>query len=71
MNAFRPIFFEFTEEAKLRLSATTVANLAAGLPFFTLEDIVEGRAIYQDFTNFDLLEKGYEMPVYRATYRVI
>lgn len=64
LNAFRPLFFELEDHVKMRLSATTVANLAAGLPFHTLEDVIEGRSIYQDFTNFDLLEKGFEMPVY-------
>ena len=64
LNAFRPLFFELSEDQIKRLSATTVANYAAGLPFFTLQDIIDGRSIYQDFTNFDLLEKGFEMPIY-------
>ena len=64
LNAFRPLFFELEENEILRLSATTIANHAANLPFFTLEDISHKRAIYQDFTNYDLIEKGFEMPVY-------
>ncbi|MCH8125104.1 alkaline phosphatase family protein [candidate division KSB1 bacterium] len=64
LNAFRPLFFELEENEILRLSATTIANHAANLPFFTLEDIIQKRAIYQDFTNYDLIEKGFEMPVY-------
>lgn len=64
LNAFRPLFFELEEKEILRLSATTIANHAAKLPFFTLEDVIQKRSIYQDFTNFDLIERGIEMPVY-------
>ncbi len=64
LNAFRPLFFELEENEILRLSATTIANHAANLPFFTLDDIIQKRAIYQDFTNYDLIERGFEMPVY-------
>jgi 2,3-bisphosphoglycerate-independent phosphoglycerate mutase len=33
------------------VSATTVAVEAAGLPFRTIEDLRDGRALYHDFTN--------------------
>jgi 2,3-bisphosphoglycerate-independent phosphoglycerate mutase len=67
INAFRPKFFECrTEEIIQRMSVTTVANWAAGLPFFTLQDIIDGRAIYQDFTNGDLMNRGFDMPLYSA-----
>jgi len=36
LNAFRPRFWELSREKQLTLSATTVCNLAADLPFFTL-----------------------------------
>lgn len=62
INAFRPAFFNLPEEQKWRLSATTVAQLAAGLPFFSLDDIAAGRSIYQEFTNLELMEKGYDVP---------
>jgi len=45
----------------LTLSATTVANLAADLPFFTLEDIRAGKSIYQEFTNTELKERGFDL----------
>lgn len=64
INAYRPLFFELPEEVILRLSATTIANYAAHLPFFTLEDVKAGRAIYQDFTNQALIDKGFDMPRY-------
>ena len=40
------------------ISATTAAVEAAGLRFNTLEDLVAGRSLYQDFTNRMLLERG-------------
>ena len=64
INAFRPLFFDLPEQVILRLSATTIANYAAKLPFFRLEDIVEKRSIYQDFTNISLLERGFEVPLF-------
>lgn len=62
LNAFRPRFWELAPERQWTLSATTVANLAAGLPFFTLDDVAAGRSIYQDFTNAELIERGFAVP---------
>lgn len=61
INAFRPRFFEFPRERQLRFSATTVANLAGYLPFFDLEDVNAGRSIYQEFTNRELIDKGFDV----------
>jgi len=66
LNAYRPLFFSLPEETVLRLSATTVANYAARLPFFTLDDIRARRAIYQDFTNNVLIQRGFDVPVFSA-----
>jgi len=63
LNAFRPRFFDFPRERQLHFSATTVANLAADLPFFRPEDITAGRSIYQEFTNADLRERGFDVPL--------
>lgn len=62
LNAFRPRFWELAPEKQWTLSATTVANLAAGLPFCTLDDVAAGRSLYQDFTNADLIERGFAVP---------
>ncbi|MGD9547919.1 MAG: alkaline phosphatase family protein [Candidatus Krumholzibacteriia bacterium] len=64
LNAFRPLFWKLSREQQLTLSATTVANLAAGLPFFDLEDVKAGRSIYQEFTNRELQERGFDVPVF-------
>ncbi len=61
LNAFRPRFWELSRERQLTLSATTVANLAADLPFFTLDDIRAGKSIYQEFTNTELRERGFDL----------
>ncbi len=61
LNAFRPRFFELPRERQLQLSATTVATLAGDLPFFDLSDITAGRSIYQEFTNAELIERGFEI----------
>ena len=59
LNAFRPRFFDLPRERQLLFSATTVANLAADLPFSTLDDLEAGRSIYQEFTNRELIERGF------------
>ena len=66
LNAFRPRFWELSRERQLTLSATAVANLAADLPFFTLDDIRAGKSLYQEFTNTELNERGFEMDLLTA-----
>lgn len=61
LNAFRPRFWELSRERQLTLSATTVANLAADLPFFGLDDIRAGRSIYQEMTNTELKGRGFDL----------
>ncbi len=62
LNAYRPFFFQLPENIQWRLSATTVANKAAGLPFSTLEDILKGKALYHDLTNEALVARGFDVP---------
>jgi hypothetical protein len=61
LNAFRPRFWELSRERQLTLSATTVATLAADLPFFSLDDVQAGKSIYQEFTNTELRERGFDL----------
>jgi len=61
LNAYRPRFWELSRERQLTLSATTVANLAAELPFFGLDDIRAGRSIYQEMTNAELIDRGFDV----------
>lgn len=62
INAFRPLFFRLNEETQWRLSATTVATLAAGVDFFRIEDVQAGKSIYHDFTNTHLQHRGFDVP---------
>ncbi len=62
LNAFRPLFFRLPRAMQGRLSATTVAHLAADRPFFGLDDLRAGRAVYQEFTNRELIGKGFDVP---------
>ncbi len=58
-NAYTPRFFE---QRPRFLSVSTVAVLRAGLPLRTLEDLARGEAVFHDFTNRLLPERGYVLP---------
>jgi hypothetical protein len=58
-NAYTRRFFDTRPRW---VSATTVAVEAAGLPFRTVEDLRAGRAVFHDFTNRMLPERGEEAP---------
>jgi 2,3-bisphosphoglycerate-independent phosphoglycerate mutase len=58
-NTFRSPFFDWPRERQLRMSATTIANLAADLPFFDVPDMAAGRSLYQDFTGLELRRLGF------------
>src|SRR5216684_6711951 len=48
----------FFEQRPRWISATTAAVEAAGLSFNVVEDLNDGRAVYHDFTNATLIERG-------------
>jgi hypothetical protein len=54
-NAYTSLFFETRPRW---VSATTAAVEAAGMTFRTLDDLRKGQAVYQDFTNHVLIERG-------------
>src|SRR5882672_7874976 len=54
-NTYTPRFFE---ERPRWVSATTAAVEAAGLPFRQVADNRAGRAVFHDFTNLSLIERG-------------
>ncbi|HNR66533.1 MAG TPA: alkaline phosphatase family protein [bacterium] len=65
LNTFQPPFFDHNPYDIVRyLSTTTLANLYAGLPFFTLDDLLGRRSIYQDITNEMLQAKGFAVPLF-------
>jgi hypothetical protein len=57
-NAYTARFFN---ERPRWVSATTAAVEAASLPFRTVDDLNQGNAVYQDFTNQVLLERGEDV----------
>jgi hypothetical protein len=61
LNAFGPRFFE-RPQAKRRMSATTLATLAANRPFGTWEDLEAGRAVVHDLTHWRMKEHGFDLP---------
>ena len=63
-NAYTKRFFE---ERPRWVSATTAAVEAAGLQFRTVDDLRNGRAVYQDFTNRMLIERGEDVPLRTAS----
>ncbi|MDD5718672.1 MAG: alkaline phosphatase family protein [Candidatus Krumholzibacteria bacterium] len=62
-NTYRTPFFSLTRARQLCMSATTVANLAADLPFFDVPDMAAGRSLYQDFTGEELRRLGFAAPL--------
>jgi 2,3-bisphosphoglycerate-independent phosphoglycerate mutase len=64
INAYRPPFFSLPQAIQWKLSVTTIVNLAAGLPFFGLEDLREERSIYHDLTNASLIQRGFDVPLF-------
>ncbi|MDI3534567.1 MAG: 2,3-bisphosphoglycerate-independent phosphoglycerate mutase [Thermosediminibacterales bacterium] len=61
-NMYRTNYYVRKHEKKLRASATTVATMAAGIPFRNKSDLINGKAVFQDITNEILIEQGYKVP---------
>jgi hypothetical protein len=61
VNAYTPQFFEQTPRWK---SATTCAVEAAGMMFRRLPDLLGEKALFHDFTNRDLIERGFDAPLF-------
>jgi 2,3-bisphosphoglycerate-independent phosphoglycerate mutase len=60
-NAYTPQFF--TEKQRWK-SATTCAVEAAGLQFRKLPDLFGRKALFHDFTNQTLRERGFDAPLF-------
>jgi len=58
-NAYTPAFLA---QLPRFLSVSTVATMRAGLRFRTLDDLARGEAVFHDFTNRLLRERGYAVP---------
>lgn len=53
---------EFPEHFRRMVSATSCMLLASGQPPFAAADIRAGRALYQDYSNRSLIERGLDLP---------
>jgi 2,3-bisphosphoglycerate-independent phosphoglycerate mutase len=62
LNAYGTSFFQ-TEPSKRRLSATSLATIASGAPFRTLEDLLAKRGVVHDLTHWRMRERGYDVPL--------
>ena len=51
----------FFDERPRWVSATTAAMEAAGIPFRTVTDLKAGAAVFHDFTNASLIERGEQV----------
>lgn len=60
-NAYTPQFFQEKQRWK---SATTVAVEAADLPFRRLPDLLGRCAVFHDFTNQSLIERGFDISLF-------
>jgi uncharacterized protein YeeX (DUF496 family) len=60
-NAYTPQFFQIVPRWK---SATTCAMEAVDLPFRRLSDLLGRKAVFHDFTNHSLIEKGFVVPIF-------
>lgn len=58
-NAYTPQFFQETPRWK---SATTVAVESAGMQFRRLSDLQGKKALFHDFSNESLIERGFDIP---------
>ena len=67
INVYRPIFFERGPEELIRyLSVTSIANWKANLKFYDFHDLRSEQAIYHDFTNIELINRGFQVPQFSA-----
>ncbi|MCU0643403.1 MAG: alkaline phosphatase family protein [bacterium] len=49
------------------LSVTSIMNWKAGLHFFNFDQLAKKESIYHDFTNLELIKKGYKIPLFTAS----
>ncbi len=64
-NAYRPPFFELLRRGLpgSRYSCSTLITYYGDLPFYSLEDIKAGRALYMDITNEILQRMHFDVPL--------
>ena len=61
-NAYSPEYFDAIASRRLRMAAVSYAAQAAGVRLRTLDDLIEGRAVFHDLTNGRLRQWGHDLP---------
>ena len=62
-NAFTTCYEELVTEGKNRHSASTLCALAGGIGLRRREDLLAGKAVYQDITNEIYKKRGEDVPL--------
>lgn len=62
-NAYTQSYLDEVRAGTMRASVTTVSVMTAELPFRYLEQILEGQAVYQEYSNQSLVEYGFDLPI--------
>ncbi len=64
-NAYRPAFFEMLKRGLPgnSYSCSTLITYYGGLPFYGLQDLKKGQALYMDITNNILRRMGFAVPL--------
>jgi hypothetical protein len=62
-NIFTEEYFQAVERGQWRHSVTTTAALAGGCHFLLIPDLLHGKGVFQDITNEQLRERGYDVPI--------
>jgi hypothetical protein len=62
-NAYRDEYFELVKKRKLRHSVSTLMTISADKRLRNLDDLRNNNAVYQDFTNRVLTERGYNIDI--------
>ncbi|MBE7412277.1 MAG: metalloenzyme [Leptospiraceae bacterium] len=51
LNCYSPLYFEQIKKNPRQVSASTLIQMAAGIPFKTIEDLRNGKGLYMDITH--------------------
>lgn len=63
-NMYNKKYLDSLDKTKLTMaSCSTVATIAASIPFRTVENMLNHNAVYQDITNHILIDMGYDVPI--------
>ena len=62
-NAYRNEFFEIAKKKDYKFSTSTLVALSSKQALRNFDDLAEGNAVYQDFTNKLLTDWGYDVKI--------